>query len=236
MLFLSPIVGLMSLYDGKPLPPSHHPQLTLTSYVAVVYGILYLLFTTFTFVFEGTYNFSSSTVGLSYLGIGIGMLLGLALSGALSDATVRRVKASGASLQPEHRLPYSLTVPPAACIPAGLLVYGWAAERHAHWAVALAGTLLIGFGLLACMMCVQTYLVDAYTRYAASAMAANAVLRSVFGALLPLAGLDMYAVLGLGWGNTLLALLALALVPVPIVFKVFGERVRNSRVGQVKFD
>jgi hypothetical protein len=54
MLFLSPIVGLMSLY------------------VAVNYGILYLFFTTITFVFEGTYGFSSGAVGLSYIGVGVG--------------------------------------------------------------------------------------------------------------------------------------------------------------------
>lgn len=85
-------------------------------------------------------------------------------------------------------------------------------------------------------MCVQTYLVDAYTKYAASAMAANAVLRSVFGALLPLAGLDMYDALGLGWGNSLLAFLALVLVPVPMIFRTFGERIRHSKAGQVRFD
>jgi multidrug resistance protein len=54
MLFLSPIVGLMSLY------------------IAINYGILYLFFTTITFVFEGTYGFSSGAVGLSYIGVGIG--------------------------------------------------------------------------------------------------------------------------------------------------------------------
>jgi hypothetical protein len=54
MLFLSPIVGLMSLYVG------------------VNYGILYLFFTTITFVFEGSYGFSSGAVGLSYIGVGVG--------------------------------------------------------------------------------------------------------------------------------------------------------------------
>lgn len=85
-------------------------------------------------------------------------------------------------------------------------------------------------------MCVQTYLVDAYTKYAASAMAANAMLRSIFGALLPLAGLDMYDALGLGWGNSLLAFLALALIPVPIIFRIYGEQIRYSKIGQVKFN
>ena len=45
-------------------------------------------------------------------------------------------------------------------------------------------------------MPVQTYLVDAYDRYAASALAANTVLRSLAGAFLPLAGPKMYKALG----------------------------------------
>lgn len=99
MLFLSPIVGLMSLY------------------VAVAYGILYLLFTTFTFVFEGRYGFSSGTVGLTYIGIGIGMILGLAMVGKLSDATLRKVKASGGAVKLEYRLPPAS--PPASSSTAG---------------------------------------------------------------------------------------------------------------------
>jgi len=72
------------------------------------------------------------------------------------------------------------------------------------------------------------YLVDAFTIYAASAIAANTVLRSLFGCLLPLAGPKMYAALGLGWGNSLLAFIALALTPVPWVFIKYGERIRTS--------
>lgn len=76
-------------------------------------------------------------------------------------------------------------------------------------------------------MCVQNYLLDTYPRYAASATAALAVLRSLLGALLPLGGLQMYNTLGLGWGNSLLALISLALVPIPAVFFIFGERIRG---------
>lgn len=61
------------------------------------------------------------------------------------------------------------------------------------------------------------------------------LLRSLFGAFLPLAGLDMYDALGLGWGNSLLAFIALAMVPVPVVFSLFGERIRNSSVGKAEF-
>ena len=53
-------------------------------------------------------------------------------------------------------------------------------------------------------MPVSTYLIDAFTKYAASAMAANTIFRSIVGAFLPLAGESLYRDLGVGWGNSLL--------------------------------
>jgi hypothetical protein len=76
-------------------------------------------------------------------------------------------------------------------------------------------------------MPVGTYLVDAFTKYAASAMAANTVLRSLGGALLPLAGRRMYAALGYGWGNSLLGFIALAMLPVIWIFIKYGEHIRT---------
>ena len=77
-------------------------------------------------------------------------------------------------------------------------------------------------------MTVSTYLVDAYTTYAASAMAANTVFRSLAGALLPLAGPKMYAALGLGWGNSLLGFIALLISPVAWIFYRYGEVIRKK--------
>ncbi len=71
------------------------------------------------------------------------------------------------------------------------------------------------------------YLVDAFTVYAASALAASAVMRSVAGALLPLAGLPLYDNLGAGWGNSLLAFIALALAPTSLLLLKYGEAIRK---------
>ncbi|KAM0079730.1 hypothetical protein ACKRZS_008130 [Fusarium odoratissimum] len=79
--------------------------------------------------------------------------------------------------------------------------------------------------LMGIMMCLQTYL-DAYVTYAASAVAAMTVLRSLAGAMLPLTGLSMYDDLGFGWENSILAFLALALVPVPVIFFLQGFKIR----------
>jgi len=66
-------------------------------------------------------------------------------------------------------------------------------------------------------MPMMAYLVDAYTRYAASVSAASTVLRSLIGALLPLAGNAMYDSLGVGWGTSVLGFIAVAFIPVPLV-------------------
>lgn len=56
---------------------------------------------------------------------------------------------------------------------------------------------------------INMYLVDSFSTYAASAIAATKVFQSIGGAFLPLAGPPLYAALGLGWGNTVLGLVAL---------------------------
>jgi MFS family permease len=206
MLFLSPII------------------LAVSTFTAVSYAYLYLLFTTFPTVFQSHYGFSTGTVGLSYLGLGVGCLLGLLVYGILSDRVQTSRTAKYGVSKPEYRL--VPMVYGAICIPVGLFWYGWSAEEHAHWIVPILGTCVVGIGLIATFMPAMTYLVDAFTLYAASALAANTVLRSVLGAVLPLAGERMYQTLGLGWGNSLLAFIAVGLAPIPIVFERYGDRLR----------
>jgi hypothetical protein len=84
-------------------------------------------------------------------------------------------------------------------------------------------------------MPISTYLIDAFTIHAASALAANTILRSLFGAFLPLVGPPLYNKLGLGWGNSLLGFIALAMVPIPLLFWRYGERLRTSKRLKVEF-
>lgn len=99
---------------------------------------------------------------------------------------------------------------------------------------------------------IQLYLVDTFT-YSASALSASAVrpsspqplyiqsrqqlncdpfffwqvTRSMLAFALPLAGAQMFDALGLGMGNTLLAVLAIVMgVPFPIWIWFYGERLR----------
>jgi hypothetical protein len=78
-------------------------------------------------------------------------------------------------------------------------------------------------------MPIQTYLIDAFTKYSASSIAAATIFRSTLAALLPLAGQPLYDKLGIGWGNSLLGFLALAMAPIPWVFWKYGERIRTKK-------
>ncbi|KAB2569734.1 Efflux pump vrtL, partial [Lasiodiplodia theobromae] len=105
--------------------------------------------------------------------------------------------------RPEFRVP--LMLPGGLLVPLGLATYGWSAHAHTHWIVPNIGACVFACGLIIGFQCAQAYVVDAYTRYAASATGAAAFLRTMAGFSFPLFAPRMYEVLGLGWGNTVLA-------------------------------
>lgn len=208
LLILSPIVLLLALI------------------CAFVFGLLFLLFTTFPAVFEEQYHFSPGVSGLSYLGVGIGMAISLVAFATLSD---KLQKARGDSAKPEDRLKPMAWVLPT--VPIGIFWYGWSAEAQTHWIVPIIGTSFFGFGVLWVILPSQVYLVDAFgPEAAASALAANVVLRLLCGAFLPLAGPSLYANLGLGWGNSVLGFIGVAFLPVPVLFSRYGGWLRERFV------
>jgi MFS family permease len=196
-----------------------------------------LLFTSLTQVFERYYGFSTSNVGFCFIGLGLGSFLGVAIFSAVSDKMIKEkatqadaeAATNGAEkkgLKPEYRLP---PLPYAVlCLLSGLLLYGWTAEFRVHWIVPIFGTVFIGIGQLLLFMVLQMYLIDSFTIYAASAVAAITAVRSIAGALLPLFGLTMYERFGVGWGNTLLALVCLPLLLVSVLLVRYGEALREK--------
>ncbi|KAF5856508.1 hypothetical protein ETB97_007263 [Aspergillus alliaceus] len=198
--------------------------LLLAIYTAFMFGLVYLLFTTFPVVFQMTYGFSIGITGLAYLGLGLGMMLSLILFGVLSDRLLHQPR--GATIaRPELRLLLMVWLSPV--VPIGFFWYGWSAEAKVHWIVPILGTFFIGITIFLILIPSLIYLIDAFgPEAAASAVAGNMVLRSLFGTFIPLAGPYLYKSLGLGWGNSLLAFISVAFVPVPFFFYKYGERLR----------
>jgi MFS family permease len=186
-------------------------------------------------LFTSIYSISAANVGLVYLGCGAGQFVGIIVLGYISDRIVQRMaKHRNGEMKPEFRLPPLL--PAVFFMPIGLLTYGWTAQYELYFMIPVLATTMIGLGAICVFMPVATYLVDAFTEYAASATAANTVFRSIGGALLPLCGRRMYAALGYGWGNTLLAGAGVAMAPVVWIFLKYGERIRTHPRWQVRLD
>jgi MFS family permease len=193
---------------------------------AVVYGNLYLMLTTISTVFEATYGFTTGTSGLAYIGLGLGNIIGLIIYSATSDRYLQQRSAKGFQLRPEDRLPLMLSSCPIIAV--GMFWYGWSAQAETHWIVPIIGSGVVSLGNLLFFMPVIGYLVDAYTIYAASALAANTVLRSLGGGLLPLAGEKMFGALGYGWGNSLLGFILVGFTPVIFILYRYGEYIRTK--------
>ncbi|RMZ77224.1 hypothetical protein DV738_g4550, partial [Chaetothyriales sp. CBS 135597] len=83
-----------------------------------------------------------------------------------------------------------------------------------------------GFGIVMIFLAIMNYLIDSYTIYAASVLAANSVLRSLFGAAFPLFTTYMYKNLGIHWASSIPGFLALACIPFPFLFWKYGEKIR----------
>ncbi|OIW33652.1 major facilitator superfamily transporter multidrug resistance [Coniochaeta ligniaria NRRL 30616] len=210
MLFLSPLVFFLSLY------------------IAFCYGVLYLLFTTIPIVFEETYGWSVGTTGLVYIALGAGNIVGWAVVTLRSDKDIiARTRANDGVFEPEMRLPISIYF--GMLLPITFFWYGWTTQFKTHWASAVFALFPYSFGIIGIFLPITTYLVDCYPMYAASAIAANTVLRSLVGMLLPLAGPSMYKTLGLGWGNSLLGFLCIGMIPVPLLIYKFGARLRKAQ-------
>lgn len=207
LLFFAPICTVISIY------------------CAYTYCILYIFFTTVSPVFADQYGWEGGILGLSFLGMGIGSLIGMFVFTHFDRRIAAKHTALG-DFHPEHRL--GLMCIGGFFIPVGLLWYGWAAEYKTHYMVPTMGTAVLGFGLLMTFMPASTYLVDCFTVTAASAMAASTVTRSLTAALVPLSSQAMYGRLGYGWGNSLLAFLSVVLVPVPFALIRWGRKIREG--------
>ncbi|KAE9983888.1 hypothetical protein EG327_005309 [Venturia inaequalis] len=107
------------------------------------------------------------------------------------------------------------------------LMFAWTVEYHTPWPWTIAATFFYGIGQVMILNTVQNYYIDSFEKYAASAIAAGALFRSVFGGVVPLLAPGLFDKLGYGWGISIFGFLSVVLAPAPVLFWVFGERIRG---------
>lgn len=134
----------------------------------------------------------------------------------------------------------------AFVFPVGIFWFAWTSFPTINvWPQIISGV-PIGFGIMAIYLQGLAYLVDVYTINANSAISANGIVRykappffapasdanntyfrSIVAAGFVMFATPMYNNLGVQWATSVLAFLATAFIPVPILFHRYGARIRK---------
>ncbi|KAG8996476.1 hypothetical protein FRB94_008272 [Tulasnella sp. JGI-2019a] len=234
----------------------HEPMaLALNIWSALLLGVLYLTFEAFpTRVFNAQQHFNTQISGLSFLGIGLGMLIGILsqpywVKVYLEERVpfwekdrrreleqkreVENEKGKGIlrkKTKPEPETRLLIGMAGAVLVPIGLFWFAFTTPHAIHWIVPMLATIPFGTGVVYAYIGIWSYLVDCYRPHAASAMAGNSFVRSAFAAVFPLFATAMYVRLGVVGATGLLAGLTLCMTPLPFLFYHYGRRLRkNSR-------
>ncbi|KAH7182392.1 major facilitator superfamily domain-containing protein [Fusarium flagelliforme] len=209
LLATQPIIQVMALYN------------------AFLYGLIYILYANFPALWTDVYHQKPDIAGLNYLSLFVGSLFAAEVSTRAIDSIQKHLshKNNGAH-RPEYRMP---VMPPATlALSVGMFMYGWTADIKAHWILPNIGAAIFMGAAMACAIAVNTYMIDTYGKYAASALAAINMLRQIFGCIFPIFAPYLYAELGYGWGSSVLGFLALSIgLPAVILLWKFGGALRQ---------
>lgn len=197
-------------------------------WISLIYAILYLCFIAYPIVFTEYRGWGPGLVGLAFTGILIGTLMAI-----VAEPLIRRM------INSHPRDPVTGRVPPEASASAmmigavltavGQLGFSWTClPVSIHWAAPIAFGIPFGAGNTLSFIYGANYLAGAYGVYAASALAGNAVMRSILGGVLPLAGPSMYHKLTPRWAGTFLGVLEVILIPIPFIFYKYGAQIREK--------
>lgn len=196
----------------------------LSIYVAIIYGILYLNFAAYPIVFSQGRGWSTGISGLAFLGIMIGAILSVIVTIVWTNPRyIKTIKARGYPV-PEDRLTPAMWG--GIVIIIGLAGFAATDGPNVHWIAPIIFGIPFGMGVVVLFLSCMGYLVDVYVIYAASVLAANSVLRSLFGAAFPLFTKPMYEKLGIHWAAALPGFLALLCAPFPFLFYKYGAQIR----------
>lgn len=195
-------------------------------YLAVVYALLYMLFTIYPIVFQEKRGWNSGVGELPLIGTAVGAVIGGSIIFTVS-ARDRKKLAAGHKAVPEDRLPVAMIG--GVMFPVTMFWFAWTGNFNSvHWIVPTIAGVFLSTSILLIFVAYLNYLTDTYLMYAASALAANTVARSAAGAAAPLFTQYMFDALGVGGGGSLIAGIACLLAPIPFIFYKYGGPIREK--------
>lgn len=220
-----------TLYRPMELTITEPVLLCSNIYIAYLYGILYCFFEAFPLALKANHHFSTGLMGISYISGFVGVIITFALFCIYNmKSVIPRFKEG--KWRPEYRMEPAFIG--GLFFPLSMFWFGWTTFPSIHWAIPviafsvfLAGTFLLFQGFL-------SYIGENFPRYLASAYASNGLFRAALGGAFPLFATPLFKRLGLPGGCSLLGGVATILVPITVVFYLYGGKLRamSRRTGR----
>ncbi|KAK1925413.1 MFS general substrate transporter [Papiliotrema laurentii] len=202
--------------------------LVYNTYLALIYGLLYIWFESYPLVFAEIHGFNPGETGLAFMGIFVGAWLACGVFCIYIHIRLEPIfDANNGSIPcPEIRL-YPAPIA-AVCIPIAMFGFGWTGQYESvHWIVPIIFTGFFGVGAFILFQCIFAYFGDVYYAEIGSVLTLNDLFRSTWGAAFPLFANALFSHLGIGGGNSLLGGLACLFIPFPFLFIKYGARIRS---------
>lgn len=204
-------------------------------FLSICYTIWQMTIVVMSSLFKSTYELNDIQIGLTFVGNGIGSIIGTLLTGKLLDYDYRRIKKQYAG-PPEDfpleraRLQSIWFYSALQC--ASLIVFGWTIDKHVHISVPIITTFFSGWAATSIQSVITTFLVDAFPKQSASATAALNLSRCLICAGGTAAVLPIINAISVGWTFTLFTgvqILALGLIVVQMRYGAEWRKVREQR-------
>ncbi|KAJ7615350.1 MFS general substrate transporter [Roridomyces roridus] len=206
---------------------------------AVVYAVFYGVTASISTIFHAAYpHLNETELGLCFLSVGSGMVVGSVLTGRVLDWEYRRMKKRHDGEEDDESFPIEmarLRLMPALILTfcASCIAYGWCIDRKTSLAAPLIFLVLVGIVSIAIMNMIQTLMIDLLPTQGSAVTACNNLTRCATGAALVSAIQPLLDALGPGWGYVLLGGISALMAPVVYVVIWVGPRCRAGRVRKV---
>ncbi|CAN6623753.1 polyamine transporter 1 [Trichomonascus vanleenenianus] len=193
-------------------------------FASYVFGILYLTVTSIPYTFQVTRGWDDTVSTYPTMAMFIGAIVGSWCNIWGSTRYARVLEKNGGKPVPEERIHTMMVF--GWLMPAGIFIFAWTSRPEIHWFVPVLGIALSGLGFFTIFQGCLNYLVDTFTSFSASAIAANTFCRSIFGAVFAIIGHYLFENLGVHWGASLIGFIALGMIVIPFFFYFYGARIR----------
>jgi MFS family permease len=232
LLFVITVARPLEMFVVEPI------VVVLSLYTSLVFSILFGFFEAYPVIFRGIYHMDGGVSGLTFLGIGVGLLISTVIYIYIDRTIYFPKNADGTRGRRDEKgnlipsSPEAMLLPAkigAPLLPIALFWQAWTARNSVHWMAPIAAGAPFGMSLMLIFYSVLLYFTYSYPPIIlASALAANNLARYILASVFPLFTVQMYQNLGVDWASSLFGFIAIAMMPIPWIFTKYGPYLRKA--------